>query len=156
MLCMRLETQRYCCVFCPSSTSCSVWGDRTGVVYFPIQPQYGNTLGGYGVCEVWKYIHPLAMPAYPRGLQGGAGTNPSWRGGERWGTPRTGCQSVTGLTHRNRQPCTLTFTCTGNLEPPINLHVFGLSEETHAGTGRTCKKKKETKWVKPLLAQGPL
>ncbi|MDF4321764.1 hypothetical protein P3377_24610, partial [Vibrio parahaemolyticus] len=49
--------------------------------------------------------------------------------GERQGTPWTGHQTITGLTHRDRQPFTLTFTPTDNLESPINLHVFGLWEE---------------------------
>ena len=49
--------------------------------------------------------------------------------GERQGTPWTGHQTITGLTHRDRQPFTLTFTPTANLESPINLHVFGLWEE---------------------------
>uniref|UniRef100_A0A4W6FAA1 non-specific serine/threonine protein kinase n=1 Tax=Lates calcarifer TaxID=8187 RepID=A0A4W6FAA1_LATCA len=44
-----------------------------------------------------------------------------------------------GLTHRGKQPFTVTFTPTGNLELPVNLHDFGLWEETHAGTGRTYK-----------------
>ncbi len=46
---------------------------------------------------------------------------------DRRGTPWTGRQSVTGPSYRDRQP--LTFTATGNLESPINLHVFGLWEE---------------------------
>ncbi len=33
------------------------------------------------------------------------------------------------MTHRDKQPFTLTFAPTGNLESPINLHVFGLWEE---------------------------
>lgn len=32
MLCMRVETQQYCCVLCPSSSSCSLWKDYTGTV----------------------------------------------------------------------------------------------------------------------------
>ena len=39
------------------------------------------------------------------------------------------CQFITRLTHRDKQPFTLTFTPRGNLESPINLHVFGLWEE---------------------------
>ncbi|XP_049444776.1 uncharacterized protein LOC125896339 isoform X2 [Epinephelus fuscoguttatus] len=53
--------------------------------------------------------------------------------GERQGTPWTGRQTIAGLTHRDKQPFTLTFTPTDNLESPINLvpnlHVFGLWEE---------------------------
>uniref|UniRef100_A0A4W6FI02 procollagen-proline 3-dioxygenase n=1 Tax=Lates calcarifer TaxID=8187 RepID=A0A4W6FI02_LATCA len=45
--------------------------------------------------------------------------------GERQGTPWTGRQSIIGLTYRDKQP----FTPMGNLEPLINLHVFGLWEE---------------------------
>ncbi len=44
-------------------------------------------------------------------------------------TPWTSRQIITGLTHRDIQPFTLTFTPMGNLESPINLHIFGLWEE---------------------------
>jgi len=43
--------------------------------------------------------------------------------------PWTDRQTITGLTHRDRQPFTLTFTSMDNLESPINLHVFGMWEE---------------------------
>ncbi len=36
---------------------------------------------------------------------------------------------------RDKQPFMLTFTPTGNLESEVNLHVFGLWEETHTHTG---------------------
>jgi len=49
--------------------------------------------------------------------------------GERQGIPWTGHQAITGLTRRDRQPFTLTFSRMDNLESPINLHVFGLWEE---------------------------
>ena len=54
-----------------------------------------------------------------------------WRRGGGGGcSPWTGLQSITGLTHGDRQPFTLTFTPTGHLESTINLHVFRLGEET--------------------------
>ncbi len=67
--------------------------------------------------------------------------------GEQRGTPWTGRQSVTGPTYRDRQPLTLTFTPTGNLESPVNLTCMSLGcgrkpeypEKTHAGTRRSCK-----------------
>ncbi len=46
--------------------------------------------------------------------------------GKRRGTPRTGRQSITGPTYRDRQPLTLTFAPMDN-QP--NLHVFVLWEE---------------------------
>ena len=63
-------------------------------------------------------IHPLCVTAYPIHGRGGG-----------WGTPWTGRQTITGRTHRDRQPFMLTFTPMGNLESTINLHVFGLWEE---------------------------
>lgn len=54
-----------------------------------------------------------------------SGLKLSW--GERQSTPWKGHQSITGLTHGERQP----FTPSVNLELPINfMNVFGLSEET--------------------------
>ena len=51
------------------------------------------------------------------------------RGATVCGTPRTGCQGITGPIHINKQPFVLTFTSTVNFESPINLtinlHVFG-------------------------------
>ncbi|KAK2848869.1 hypothetical protein Q5P01_008703 [Channa striata] len=41
------------------------------------------------------------------------------------------CQSPHRETYRDRQPVTLTFTPTGNLESPINLTLW---KETQAGT----------------------
>ncbi len=35
-------------------------------------------------------------------------------------------QFITGLTYREKRPFALTFTPTGSLESPVNLHVFGL------------------------------
>lgn len=62
--------------------------------------------------------------------------------GERQSTPWKGHQSITGLTHGERQP----FTPSVNLELPINfMNVFGLSEETeysektYTETGRRWK-----------------
>ncbi|XP_078019577.1 dynein axonemal assembly factor 3 isoform X1 [Epinephelus lanceolatus] len=79
-----------------------------------------------------------------------------WGGGGCWslsqltldegrGTPWTGHQTITGL--RDRQPFTLTFTPTGNLESPINLTCVFLDsgrkpeypQKTHTDTRRTCK-----------------
>ena len=64
---------------------------------------------------------------------------------ETQGTPWTGRQTISGLTHK--QPFTLTFTPTGNLESIINLTCMSLdcgrkpeySQRTHANTRRTCK-----------------
>ena len=49
---------------------------------------------------------------------------------KRW----THRQPITGLTYRDRQPFTLTFTTTSNLESPMNLTflVLGLFEEALA------------------------
>jgi len=58
----------------------------------------------------------------------------AWR--EAGNTP-TGHQTITGLTHRDRQPFTLTLTPTDNLESPINLHVFGLLGKTRAPVEKT-------------------
>ncbi|XP_060773494.1 phosphoribosylformylglycinamidine synthase isoform X3 [Neoarius graeffei] len=46
--------------------------------------------------------------------------------GERQGTPWTSRQVITGLTHRHRQPFTLAFTPTVNLESPVNLTCMSL------------------------------
>ncbi len=45
------------------------------------------------------------------------------------GSTWTSGQFITGLTHRDKQPITLTFTPMDNLESLINLCVFGLWEE---------------------------
>ncbi len=50
-------------------------------------------------------------------------------------TPRTSHQFITGLTYRDKQPSTLTFTLMGNLVSPIKLHVFGLWEEAGIPAG---------------------
>ena len=94
---------------------------------------------------MWKrfFPHDCNNLVYPR---------PSVRG-RRWGTPAAPwtSQFITGLTYRDEQPFTLTFTFTptGNLESPINLHVYtwtvGMKpEKTHADAGRTCKLRTET------------
>ena len=54
------------------------------------------------------------------------GANPRLTLGERQVTPWTGCQSVTGLTCRDKQPFMLTFTPTGNQS---NRQSFGLWEK---------------------------
>ena len=70
----------------------------------------------------------------------------------------TGVSSLLGLTYRDKQQSTFTFTFrpTCNLESPINLtpslHVFGMGEEAgepgeNPRTGRTCKLCKETPWT---------
>ena len=56
----------------------------------------------------------------PLGVVEGAGAYLSIIG-QRRGTPWTSRQFITGLTYRDEQPFTLTFTSTGNLESPINL-----------------------------------
>ena len=86
------------------------------------------------------------QPLIPLGVAGGLEPIPADIGRRR-GTPWTGRQSIAGLTHRDRQPFTLTFTPTGNLESTINLTCMSLDcgrkpeypEKTHANTGRTCK-----------------
>ena len=72
-------------------------------------------------------IHPLFVTAYPIQGRGGGGLEPIPADiGRRRGTPWTGRQTITGLTHRDRQPFTLTFTPTGNLESTINLTCMSL------------------------------
>ena len=71
-------------------------------------------------------IHPLSVTAYPiQGRGGRLEPIPAdiWR---RQGTPWTGHQTITGLTHRDRQSFTLTFTPTGNLESTVNLTCMSL------------------------------
>ena len=57
-----------------------------------------------------------------QGGGGGAGADPCWHlascGGSCWTSPLF----ITGLTHRDKHPFTLTFTPTGNLEGLINLN----------------------------------
>ena len=62
------------------------------------------------------YIHPSFIH-YRYAIQGrGGGLEPIPADfGRMRGTPWTGRQTITGLTHRDRQPFTLTFTPTGNL-----------------------------------------
>ena len=66
-----------------------------------------------------SFIYPLST-AYP--VRGGraAGAYPSIFGRKR-GTPWTSCHFIAGLTYKDKQPSTLTFTPMGNLESPINL-----------------------------------
>ena len=81
------------------------------------------------------FLYPLNLSV---GLRGGRSS------GERWGTPWTGRQSITGP-HRDEQPCTLALRTI--LESPINLTCMFLDggrkteypERTHAYTGRTCR-----------------
>lgn len=70
------------------------------------------------------------MPAFP--VQGcrGLGVQPAW----------TGHQSVTELTHADRQP--FTVTPRDNLQPPMHLCVFKnleQQEEAHVQMGTTRK-----------------
>ncbi len=76
--------------------------------------------------KTFLFTHSFSVTAYP--LQGGLEPIPVDIGRGR-GSPRTSCQFITGLTYSGKQPLTLTFTPTGNLESPVNLHVFGLWEE---------------------------
>ncbi len=57
----------------------------------------------------------------------GAGANPSW----------TSHQFITGLTHRDKQSFTLTFTHTSNLESPINLQVLDCGRKPLCWTWRS-------------------
>lgn len=63
-LCRRLETQQYSCVFCPSSTSGSVWGACSAAVYYLIQPAWCNTLEEYGVWGFWCRWWLVAGPSW--------------------------------------------------------------------------------------------
>ncbi|MEQ2309088.1 hypothetical protein AMECASPLE_035042 [Ameca splendens] len=84
--------------------------------------------------------------------------------GGRRGTPWTGRQSIAGQYRhtQDKPPLTHSFTPKGNLEKPVNSHVFGLWEEenperTHACTRRTCKLQKDPRpGVEPriFLLQG--
>ena len=99
--------------------------------------------------KIWISIHLSSTPYPVKGRRGGW-TLPQLFG-QRWGSPWTSCHFITGLTYRDKQPSTPTFTPRGNLEWPINLltcslHVFGLWEEArlpggkkHTDTGKTCK-----------------
>lgn len=61
----------------------------------------------------------------------------------------TGCQSIMGLTQRDRESFTLAFTAVVNSEPSAILTHMSLDsgrkpeypESTHIGTGRTFKQK---------------
>ena len=98
--------------------------------------------------------YPSIHPSSYSGSQGSARASPSspWMKGR--GSPWTGHQSSAGL-HVDKQPCTLTITLTGNLEPPTHLTCIYLDcvrkpeypEKTHAGVGRICKLHTE----RPLL-----
>ncbi len=95
---------------------------------------------------VQTLIHLSSVTAYP--LQGceGAAANPSWHYAG-WCTPWTSGLFITGLTYRDKQAFTLTFTPMGNVESAINLNCVSLDwrrrpqypESTHADMGRTCK-----------------
>ena len=73
--------------------------------------------------------------------------------GERRGSPWTSRQVTAGLTHRDRQPLTLTFTPTGNSESPINLHACLW---TVGGSRRTWREPTQTRGEHANSAQkGP-
>ncbi|KAL7381073.1 hypothetical protein ABVT39_028290 [Epinephelus coioides] len=62
--------------------------------------------------------------------------------GKRRDTAWTGRQTITGLTHRDRQPFKLSFTPMGSLESCMCLDCGrkpANREKTHTDTGRTCK-----------------
>ncbi len=99
----------------------------------------------------WVCIHPLSIPLILNRVAAGAGADPSWH----WASG--GVQSVTGPTYRDRQP----LTSTGNLESPINLHVFGLWEEAgenpqrHEENMQTPHRRAPVgRWVRTLLLWG--
>ncbi len=77
-----------------------------------------------------KYHPSIFYTAYPEQGLRGAGADPSCHWGEWWGGAWTGRHSVRGPTYRDRQPLTVTFTPTGDLESPINLHVSGRKPES--------------------------
>ena len=52
---------------------------------------------------------------------------------QRRGTPWTSCQFNTGLTYRDRQPSTLTFTPTGTLESPITRQFLDWGRNSNSG-----------------------
>ena len=72
--------------------------------------------------------------------------------GERRGSPWTGRQCFTGPTYRDKQPFTLTFTPTVNLESPMNLTLTCMSldcgrkpeypDKSHADMEWTCNTEK--------------
>ena len=93
-----------------------------------------------------KSIHPLSIPTYSNsGSRGSAGAYPSSLWAKGSGRPWTDHQSITGP-HIDKQPCTLTSTPTGNIEPPMNLAGMSLggsrrtwrkqAQGEHANTGR--------------------
>ncbi len=94
-------------------------------------------------------IHPFAVNTYPWQGHGGLEPIPAALGREA-GSPWIGCQFITGLTHKDNQPFTHTFTPTGNLESPINLTCMSLDcgrklerqERAQADMGRTTPRRK--------------
>ena len=52
--------------------------------------------------------------------------------------PWTEYGSITGLTHKDKEPFTLTFTSMGKLELPVSLHFLD-SERKLEHPGRTCE-----------------
>ncbi len=91
------------------------------------------------------FLHSLSVTTYPfAGLRGvWSQSQPTL--GEGGGSPWTNRQFFARLIYRDKQPLMLTFTPTGRLESPVDLHVFerwveaGVLRETHADTRRTCK-----------------
>lgn len=77
-------------------------------------------------CKTVTEIHVLSILLICQG-RGETGANPSWLRGERRGKARASCQSIEGLTQRNRQPFTLAFRHMGKLQPPIDLMCMSLS-----------------------------
>ncbi|XP_060775549.1 sodium- and chloride-dependent GABA transporter 2-like isoform X5 [Neoarius graeffei] len=65
--------------------------------------------------------------------------------GERRGTPWTSRQVITGLTHR--QPFTLTFTPTVNLESPVNLTCMSLD----CGGNRSTRRRPKRTWGETIF-----
>ena len=86
-------------------------------------------------------VHTTTETLYPVRGRGGS---LSQHHGARQGTPWTSHQFITGLTCRDEQPFTLTFTFTpmGNLESPINLPPVYMFLDC----GR--------KWRKPMRTRG--
>ncbi len=66
-----------------------------------------------------RVMESVSHLLYRLSLEGRGGCQLSL--GERQGTPWTGRQSIAGQTYRDRQPLTLTFTPTGNLESPVTV-----------------------------------
>ena len=105
--------------------------------------------------QITKFIHRL--PLYPFKGRGGSLEPIPANIGREAGYTLDRSPAYRRATYRDKQPFTLTFTPTVNLESPMNLTPFCMSldcgrkpenpERTHAYTGRTCKLHTERPWL---------